>query len=84
VVCFIREALQGHDLVKGSVMSSVDAYRRRAAELRAIAKRDSNRPVARDLEGLARAYLRLAEEADRNSATDTAYETPPMTGRPSQ
>jgi hypothetical protein len=52
-------------------------YRAKAAELWAKASHESNPEVQAELEGLAAAYLRLAEQADRNQQLDLSYETPP-------
>jgi hypothetical protein len=59
-------------------MTSGDFYRTRAAELRAKALREANRAVQVELEGLAAAYLRLADQAERNKLLDVSYETPPL------
>ena len=57
-----------------SAASSAERYRIKAAEMRAKA-RDERRPeLSAEFERLAAAYLRLAEQADRNSATDIVYE----------
>jgi len=57
-------------------MSKGDAYRAKAAQLRTTAKRED--PLTRaELEWLADGYLKLAEQAERNSRTDIVYETPP-------
>lgn len=58
-------------------MTPGDQYRLKAAELRAKVKRESNPEVRAELEGLAAAYLRLAEQAERNQRLDLTYETPP-------
>lgn len=58
-------------------MTQGDAYRTKAAELHARAKRETNRGTRAELESLALSYLRLAEQAERNSLTDISYETPP-------
>ena len=50
-----------------------DGYRAKAAEIAANAAHGARRV---ELESLARAYLRLAEQADRNSETDIVYLTP--------
>ncbi len=47
-----------------------DRYRIIAAELRARAAREQNELHAAEWDKLARAYLRLAEQADRNSFAD--------------
>lgn len=52
-------------------------YRAKASELtaRALVERD---PAHRaELDALALSYLRLAEQAERNSQNDIVYETPP-------
>ncbi|HWB59138.1 MAG TPA: hypothetical protein VG733_06590 [Chthoniobacteraceae bacterium] len=61
----------------GSKMATGDHYRVRAAELNALAKRELNPKIRRDYESLALSYLRLANQAERNSTTDVVYETPP-------
>ena len=58
-------------------MAWADQYRARAAELHAEAKCQTNQILRADLENLARVYLLLAEQADRNSQLDGAYEAPP-------
>jgi hypothetical protein len=51
-------------------------YRTKAAELFALASQDHYSALKIEFEHLARAYLRLAEQADRNSRLDINYETP--------
>ena len=46
-------------------------------ELDAHARRESQASVRLELFHLATAYIRLAEQADRNSHMDIVYETPP-------
>jgi len=58
-------------------MASGDVYLFRAAELFAKAEAEPNLAARMDLENLARAYLRLAEQAIRNARTDVSYEPPP-------
>ena len=58
-------------------MVTGDHYRIRAAELNAAARQERNPDIRKEYENLALAYLRLADQADRNSATDIVYETPP-------
>ena len=41
-----------------------------------MAQIETNRVSKVEFENLARAYLRLAEQAERNSQADTVYETP--------
>jgi chromosome segregation ATPase len=58
-------------------VSSGEEYRLKAAELRAKALRKVNPDVQAEFEGLAAAYMRLAEQAERNKQLDLTYETPP-------
>ncbi len=58
-------------------MTSGDFYRTKAAGLHAKALHEANPKVRAELEGLAIAYIRLAEQADRNELLDVSYETPP-------
>lgn len=57
-------------------MPTGDHYRSRAAELTAFARREQNPDIRKEYENLALAYLRLAEQAERNSELDIVYETP--------
>jgi hypothetical protein len=59
-------------------MDAWDAYRIRAAELRASAKIETKPGLAEEFENLARAYLIVAEMVERNSHLDLTYETPPI------
>ena len=58
-------------------MTPGDEYRVRAANLRARAKREAKASIRAQFEGLAQSYLRLAEQAERNSHTDIVYEWVP-------
>ena len=58
-------------------MTSGDFYRTKAAQFRAKALHETNPEVQAELDGLAAAYLRLAEQAVRNQQLDISYETPP-------
>jgi hypothetical protein len=58
-------------------MGPRDAYLLRAAELSAKAQAETDPADKLEFENLARAYLRLAKQAERNSQTDIIYETPP-------
>ena len=58
-------------------MGSQNAYLLRAAELSARAQIETDPADKLEFENLARAYLRLAKQAERNSQTDILYETPP-------
>jgi hypothetical protein len=53
-----------------------DEYRKKAAELIARSVQEADPFQRVDLQNLAQAYLRLAEQAERNAATDIVYETP--------
>ena len=56
-------------------------YLLRAAEFSAMAQAETDRADKVEFENLARAYLRLAEQAERNSQTNIIYETPPKKDR---
>jgi hypothetical protein len=58
-------------------MASGDDYLFRAAELLARAECESDPEKRAELENLGWAFLRLAEQARRNRATDIVYEPPP-------
>jgi hypothetical protein len=61
---------------KGRAMTAGDDYRGKAVEFRAKAQVESDLKRKAEFEHLARAYLRLAEQAERNSQLDITYETP--------
>jgi hypothetical protein len=63
-------------------MSKASHYRRKAAEFSALARTEKN--PARQIEHakMAQAYIRLAEQADKNSETNIVYEPPPPTQSP--
>jgi hypothetical protein len=54
-----------------------DSYRIKASDLKAEARQESNVVRRVELETLAMAYLRLADQAERNSLNNIVYETPP-------
>jgi hypothetical protein len=54
-----------------------DSYRIKASDLKAEARQESNAARRVELETLAMAYLRLADQAERNSLNNIVYETPP-------
>jgi hypothetical protein len=58
-------------------MGPRNKYLLTAAELSARAQIETNPADKLEFESLARAYLRLAKQAERNSQTDIVYETPP-------
>lgn len=58
-------------------MTPVDQYRTLAARFRAHARTTASPRLAAEWEHLARCYVRLAEQAERNRGLDLVYETPP-------
>jgi len=58
-------------------MGPQNEYLLRAAELSARAQSETDPADKLEFENLARAYLRLAKQAERNSQTDIVYETTP-------
>jgi hypothetical protein len=58
-------------------MTSADRYRSLAAQCDAKARQDVDPRLHAEWEHMARAYRRLAEQAERNAQTDVTYETPP-------
>jgi hypothetical protein len=58
-------------------MNSADEYRKRADDFSNKARETSDRLSAAEWHRLARWYVRLAEEAERNSMLDLVYEPPP-------
>jgi hypothetical protein len=61
--------------------SNADEYRSKAAEFAARATTEQNSSMRSELESLALAYMRLADQAERNSQADLVYETPPLRSR---
>jgi hypothetical protein len=57
-------------------MTTADQYRALAAQMRSHASHETNPILRAEWDNLARCYLRLAEQADRNSRTDIVYEAP--------
>jgi hypothetical protein len=57
-------------------MNPADEYRAKAAHLRALARLEAKTSLGREYDRLGRAYVRLAEQAERNSHTDVVYEPP--------
>jgi hypothetical protein len=58
-------------------MTTGDQYRVKAAEFHAHAQCATNSELKRQFEDLSLAYLRLAEQADRNATIELVYEPPP-------
>ena len=57
-------------------MASADMYRTFAARFRAHARKSESPRLSAEWEHLARCYVRLAEQAERNLGLDLVYETP--------
>jgi hypothetical protein len=57
-------------------MAAVDRYRGKALELLARADGENDQTVRAELENLAAAFLRLAEQAERNAALTIEFELP--------
>jgi len=66
-----------HEFCVAGDMDLRHAYLLRAAELSAMAQTEMDPTKTLEFENLARAYLRLAKQAERNGQTDIVYETPP-------
>ena len=58
-------------------MTPADEYRVKATQFAAKARRESETALRLEYEALAQSYLRLADQAERNSHVDIVYETPP-------
>jgi hypothetical protein len=58
-------------------MTRADEYRVKAESMAALARAESNPFQKAEYERLSLAYLRLADQARRNSQMDVVYETPP-------
>ena len=57
-------------------MSAADNYRAKAAKLFAKAETESNQTVRAEFENLAEAFLRVAEQAERDAAFAAETELP--------
>lgn len=62
-------------------MTAVDDYRTKANEFMAKALRETDPTLRVQYETLGQSYLRLADQAERNSRSDIVYETPATTAR---
>jgi hypothetical protein len=58
-------------------MTQRDIYLMNAAYLFAKAEAEKDSAIRADFENMARAYLRLVDQAVRNAQNDIVYETPP-------
>jgi hypothetical protein len=58
-------------------MTPADEYLIKAGDLAALARAEPDPFQKAEYERLSLAYLRLADQAERNSHTDVVYETPP-------
>jgi len=59
-------------------MTGGDQYRVKAATIHAQALAETDLEIKKHFEGLSRAYLRLAVQADRNAIIELMYEPPPL------
>ena len=57
-------------------MAAGDRYRAKALEILARADGENDQSVKADLENLAAAFLRLAEQAERNATLTIEFELP--------
>ncbi len=62
-------------------MSVADIYRATAAQFNAKACNETDERMQKEWAILAQSYIRLAEQADRNSKFDVGYEPPVVTRR---
>jgi len=89
-ICFVEITERwGREVVRLKTLSNdtgamtpADQYRIRAGDLAAFARAERDPFQKAEFMRLSQAYLRLADQADRNSRTDVVYETPP--GSPDQ
>jgi hypothetical protein len=58
-------------------MTRADEYRVKAGDMAAFARAEVDPFKQAELESLSLAYLRLADQADKNTYADVVYETPP-------
>jgi hypothetical protein len=73
-----REVVRVNHLSKDTAaMTSADEYRIKAGDLVAFARAEPDPFQRAEYERLSAFYLRLAEQAERNSLTDVVYETSP-------
>ena len=65
-------------------MTPAEQYRVKASEMAALARAEIHPFQKAEYERLSLSYLRLADQAERNSHTDVVYETPPAAVRQPQ
>jgi hypothetical protein len=65
-------------------MTPAEQYRVKASEMAALARAETHPFQKAEYERLSLSYLRLADQAERNSHTDVVYETPPAAVRQPQ
>jgi hypothetical protein len=65
-------------------MTPAEQYRIKASEMAALARAETHPFQKAEYERLSLSYLRLADQAERNSHTDVVYETPPAAVRQPQ
>jgi len=63
-------------------LAGADQYRIKAAELYEQARGEVSIRLRAEYENLARAYLRLAHQAERNALFDVTHEAPPKINDP--
>ena len=76
-ICAISIMRLPWTFLRGVAMAAGDPYRIRAASFQARALCAPSMRLRVQYESLSEAYLRLAEQADRNDMTDIALEPPP-------
>lgn len=64
--------------------NKAEEYRRNAADCLRMAERTADLAARASLLDMAQSWRVLAEQAERNSATDLVYETPPRSPPPPQ
>jgi hypothetical protein len=72
----VKRRTQKTQIEEGAQLAPAGHYRRLAAQLRAKARDEHASHLRAEWEHLADCYIRLAEQADRNTFTDITYEPP--------
>ena len=65
-------------------MTAADQYRAKALQFATMASEQKNPNLQVEYAGMAEAYFRLAQQAEKNQKTDIVYETPVTEGSPTQ